>query len=344
MFVDYVEIEVEAGVGGSGAEAWRREMAVPRGGPFGGDGGKGGDVVLVVDPQLTTLLDYRYRQHYKAERGEHGQGKLRTGRGGADLALRVPPGTVVKDANTGEVLGEMIEPGRRLVVATGGRGGRGNAAFATPTHRSPREWEPGAEGEQRRIALELKLIADVGLVGQPNAGKSTLLSVVTAARPKIADYPFTTLSPNLGVAELSGSRTFVVADLPGIIEGASEGKGLGHRFLRHIERTRALALLIPVDSADPQAEYEGLRAELDAYSTELASRPHCVVFTKADVLGPDDAPPGLEAPDAWRVFTISSVTGAGVPELLEELWRHVQDVLADTRAREAVEEEEPWQP
>ena len=344
MFVDYVEIEVEAGVGGSGAEAWRRETFVPQGGPFGGDGGKGGDVVLEVDPQLTTLLDYRYQRHYKAERGEHGQGKLRTGRSAEDLVLRVPPGTVVRDVGTGELLGELLAPGQRLVVAKGGRGGRGNAAFATPTHRAPREWEPGFDGEQRRISLELKLIADVGLVGQPNAGKSTLLSVVTAARPKIADYPFTTLSPNLGVAELSGSRTFVIADLPGIIEGASEGKGLGHRFLRHIERTRALALLIPVDAEDPQAEYEGLRAELDAYSPELAGRPHCVVFTKADVLGPDDAPPRLNAPEAWRIFTISSVSGAGVAELLEELWKHVQQVAAIQRAEEATEDDEPWRP
>ena len=344
MFVDYVEIEVVAGVGGSGAEAWRREMGVARGGPFGGDGGKGGDVVLVADPQLTTLLDYRYQQHYKAERGQHGMGKLRTGRGGEDLVLRVPPGTVVKDAATGELLGEMVEPGQRLVVAHGGRGGRGNAQFATPTHRSPREWEPGEEGEERRIALELKLIADVGLVGQPNAGKSTLLSVVTAATPKIADYPFTTLSPNLGVAELSNSRTFVIADLPGIIEGASEGKGLGHRFLRHIERTRALALLIPVDAEDAQAEYDGLRAELEAYSQELASRPHCVVFTKADTLGPDDAAPALEAPDAWQTFTISAVTGDGVQPLMEALWRHVQQVVTEARADESDEDEEPWRP
>ena len=344
MFVDYVEIEVEAGVGGSGAEAWRRETFVPEGGPFGGDGGKGGDVVLEVDPQLTTLLDFRYQRHYRAERGEHGQGKLRTGRSADDLVLRVPPGTVVRDVATGELMGEMLEPGQRLIIAKGGRGGRGNAHFATPTHRAPREWEPGFEGEQRRVVLELKMIADVGLVGQPNAGKSTLLSVVTAARPKIADYPFTTLSPNLGVAALSDSRTFVIADLPGIIEGASEGKGLGHRFLRHIERTRALALLIPSDTEDVQAEYEGLRRELDAYSEELAGRPHCVVFTKSDVLGPDDAPPKLDAPEAWAIFTISSVTGAGVTELLEALWKHVQQVAALQRAEEATEEEEPWRP
>src|SRR5690606_8082305 len=232
MFVDYAVINVYAGTGGSGAEAWRREAGVPRGGPAGGDGGKGGDVILRADRQLSTLLDYRYQQHYRAERGQHGMGKNRTGRDGTDLILRVPPGTVVRDADTGELLGELLEHGDELVVARGGRGGRGNAAFATPTRRAPTYWEPGEEGEERRIALELKLIADVGLVGQPNAGKSTLLASIPAARPKIADYPFTTLEPNLGVVQLPGSRTYVVADIPGIIEGAHQGRGLGLRFLR----------------------------------------------------------------------------------------------------------------
>ena len=245
MFVDYAVINVYAGAGGSGAEAWRREAGVPRGGPAGGDGGKGGDVILRADRQLSTLLDYRYQQHYRAERGQHGMGKNRTGRDGADLVLRVPLGTVVKDADTGELLGELVEDGEELIVAKGGRGGRGNAAFATATRQAPTYWEPG-EGEERRIALELKLIADVGLVGQPNAGKSTLLASISAARPKIADYPFTTLEPNLGVVQLPGSRTFVVADIPGIIEGAHQGRGLGLRFLRHIERTRTLAYMIPV--------------------------------------------------------------------------------------------------
>lgn len=336
MFVDYAVIHVYGGTGGSGAEAFRREKGVPRGGPSGGDGGRGGDVVLRADRHLTTLLDYRYQQHYRAERGQHGQGKNRTGRDGASLVLRVPPGTVVRDADTGELLGELVEPGQELVVARGGRGGRGNAAFATPTRRAPREWEPGEEGEERRIALELKLIADVGLVGKPNAGKSTLLASISAARPKIADYPFTTLTPNLGVVELSDSRTFVVADIPGIIEGAHEGRGLGLRFLRHIERTRTLAYLIPMDAEDPQAEYEMLRRELESYSAELATRPHCVVVTKADLRAPGQALPRIEAPDAWGTFVVSAVTRQGLAELLEALWRRVQEAV-----EEAAEHEPP---
>lgn len=329
MFVDYAVIHVYAGTGGSGAEAWRREKYVPRGGPAGGNGGKGGDVILRADRQLTTLLDYRYQQHYRAERGQHGMGKNRTGRDGADLVLRVPPGTVVKDADTDEVLGELIEDGDELVVARGGRGGRGNAAFVSATRQAPTRWEPGEEGEERRIALELKLIADVGLVGQPNAGKSTFLAAVSAARPKIADYPFTTLQPNLGVVSLSGIRTFVVADIPGIIEGAHEGRGLGLQFLRHIERTRTLAYMIPLDAEDLEAEYALLRDELRAYSPELADRPHCVALTKADLLGPDEPAPTLEAPDAWGVYVISAVTGAGVPALLEDLWSHVREAIED---------------
>jgi len=342
VFIDYAEIEVVAGTGGSGAEAFRRESGVPFGGPSGGDGGKGGDVVLVADAQLWTLLDYRYHQHYRAERGQHGQGKNRTGRNGADLVLRVPVGTLVRDATTAEPIGELLDDGAVLRVARGGRGGRGNAAFATPTHRAPRRWEPGEEGEARRIALELKLIADVGLVGQPNAGKSTLLAAASAATPKIADYPFTTLSPNLGVVKLSGLRSFVLADIPGIVEGAHEGRGLGLRFLRHIERTRTLAYLIPVDAEDVEAEYELLRRELASYSEELAAKPHCVVITKLDLQPPDLAVPRIAAAAAWRQFGISAATGQGVAELLEGLW---------TRVRTAIEEEaggpaepEPYRP
>jgi GTPase len=335
MFVDYVVIQIAGGTGGSGAEAFRREMGVARGGPSGGDGGRGGDVLLRADAQLATLLDYRYQQHYRAERGQHGQGKDRTGRDGVDLLLRVPPGTVVRDADSGELLGELVTDGDELIVAKGGRGGRGNAAFATPTRQAPRHWEPGGEGAERRIALELKLIADVGLVGQPNAGKSTLLAAVSAATPKIADYPFTTLTPNLGVVQLTGSRTFVIADIPGIIEGAHEGKGLGLRFLRHIERTRTLAYLVPVDAADPAAEYRLLREELAAHSVELAAKPHCVLLTKTDILGPDDAAPELEAPDAWGVFPVSAVARRGLEPLLEALWSHVQEVAAEWRDTEA---------
>jgi GTPase len=328
MFVDYAEIQIAGGTGGSGAEAFRREMGVAYGGPSGGDGGRGGSVILRADPQLWTLLDFRYQQHYRAERGQHGQGKNRTGRDGADLVLRVPVGTVVRDAATGELLGELAEPGQELVAARGGRGGRGNAAFATATRQAPRYWEPGAEAEERRIALELKLIADVGLVGQPNAGKSTFLAAVSAATPKIADYPFTTLTPNLGVVSLPGTRTFVVADIPGIIEGAHEGKGLGLRFLRHIERTRTLAYLIAADSAGPQAEYELLRDELRRYSEELAEKPHCVVITKLDLLPPGQEPPQLNAPAAWGEYAVSAVARRGLTELLEALWSAVRDTLA----------------
>jgi GTPase len=329
MFVDYTEIQVIAGTGGSGAEAFRREMGVAFGGPSGGDGGRGGSVILQADPQLWTLLDFRYQQHYRAERGQHGQGKNRTGKDGADLVLRVPVGTLVRDAESGDLLGEMTEPGQEIVAAKGGRGGRGNARFATPTRQAPRHWEPGAEGEERRIALELKLIADVGLVGQPNAGKSTLLAAVSAATPKIADYPFTTLTPNLGVVSLPGTRTFVIADIPGIIEGAHEGKGLGHRFLRHIERTRTLAYLIPLDAADVQAEYELLRGELRQYSDELADKPHCVILTKADVLGAHDEAPRLDAAAAWGHFVVSAVARRGLGELLEALWARVRDVARE---------------
>ncbi len=278
MFIDHATIEVVAGTGGSGAEAFRRETGVPRGGPSGGDGGKGGDVILEADENLTTLADYGYRHHYRAERGQHGQGSNKTGRAGEDLELKVPPGTVVRDAGTDEVLGELTEHGERLVVARGGRGGRGNASYASATHQAPREWEPGEEGEQRVVELELKLIAEVGLVGEPNAGKSTLLAAISAAHPKVAAYPFTTLQPNLGVVELPDYRSLVVADIPGIIEGAHEGKGLGLQFLRHVERTRTLAYLVPVDAAEPQDEYDRLREEIRSYSEELAGRPHCLVL------------------------------------------------------------------
>ncbi len=341
MFVDRAVIEVVAGTGGSGAEAFRREKGVPRGGPAGGDGGKGGDVVLEVDTQLATLLDYSYRRHYRAERGRHGEGKNRTGRAGEDLILKVPPGTVATDADTGELLGELLLPGDRVVVARGGRGGRGNARFATSTTQAPRRWEPGEEGEERRVLLQLKLIADVGLVGEPNAGKSTLLATVTRARPKVADYPFTTLEPNLGVVDLGGYRSFILADIPGIIEGAHEGRGLGHRFLRHIERTRTLALLVPVDATDPQAEYEGLRAELGAYSEVLARTPHCLVLTKIDLL-PAGAPlPAVEAPEAWGTFAVSSAARRGLTELLEALWRRVREI-SRTDEEAAERDEDAW--
>ena len=338
MFIDRAVIEVIAGTGGSGSEAMRREKGVPRGGPAGGDGGKGGDVLLEADAQLATLLDYSYRRLYKGQRGMHGAGKSMTGRSGDDLVLKVPPGTVIYDADSEELLGELLEPGQSLVIAVGGRGGRGNTHFKTATQQAPRRWEPGGEGEQRRVRLELKLIADVGLVGEPNAGKSTFLAAVTAARPKVADYPFTTLSPNLGVVQLSDFRTFVVADIPGIIEGAHEGKGLGHQFLRHIERTRILALMISVDAPDVQAEYEALRSELEAYSSELSVTPHCVVLSKTDLLPPDEPLPALDAPDAWDIFGVSAVAHRGLDELLPLLWEASQKAGAS----ETPDTDEGW--
>src|SRR5712691_9199628 len=317
MFIDRAVVHVTAGPGGAGASSFRREKFVPKGGPDGGDGGAGGTVYVRADPNLATLLDYRYRTHWKAERGQHGKGKNMTGKSGADLYLPVPPGTEVRDAATGALLGELVASGDALLVGRGGRGGRGNAAFATATHQSPREWEPGEYGEERNLELLLKLIADVGLLGEPNAGKSTLLSVVSAARPKVADYPFTTLEPHLGVVALSDHRTFVTADIPGIIEGAHVGKGLGLKFLQHVERTRLMAVLVPVDSADPQATYDLLRREAALYSAELAAKPHVVVLTKCDLLPPPphDALPAIRTQAAAPILGVSAVTGAGIKEL-----------------------------
>lgn len=323
LFVDSATIEVRAGAGGSGAEAFRREKGVPRGGPSGGDGGAGGDVVLVGAAGLSTLSDFRHRRRRKAERGRHGEGSNRTGRSGRTLELRAPPGTEVFDDETAVKLGELLEPGQRLVVARGGRGGRGNARFASAARQAPRRWEPGQEGERRRLRLELKLLADVGLVGEPNAGKSTLLSRVSAAKPKIAGYPFTTLSPVLGVVDLPGFRSFVLADIPGIVEGAHKGRGLGHRFLRHIERTRALLLLAPADAPDPRATLAGLRAELEEYSAGLAGLPFATVLSKADLAAGDARPAAPEAPGAWGSYRVSAATGEGIAELLEGCWRHV---------------------
>jgi len=331
--VDTAKLHVVGGVGGSGCTSFRREKYVAKGGPDGGDGGDGGSVFVRVDPQLTTLLDYRYRTHWKAERGKHGEGSNRKGKSGEDRILPVPPGTEVRDAETGDLLGELLHPGQEIRVARGGRGGRGNAAFATSTHRAPREWEPGEEGEDRQIELVLKLIADVGLLGEPNAGKSTLLSVLSAARPKIADYPFTTLEPNLGVVGLSEGRSFVLADVPGIIEGAHSGKGLGDKFLQHVERTRVLVYLVPLDSGDPQGSFDVIRSEARAYGVDLAAKPFIVALTKSDVLSNDEAVPRIDAPGAEDVVVISAAANRGLGELVERIWQ----LLA--RAREAPEDQ-----
>ena len=325
MFIDRVVVRVTAGNGGSGISSFRREKFAPLGGPDGGDGGKGGDVIIRADSNLSTLLDFTYRDAWEAESGEHGSGSNKTGRSGDDLVLPVPPGTVVRDRDTNDIVAEVLEHGDSVVIAKGGRGGKGNAWFATSVHRSPREWQPGEDGEARTLELELKLIADVGLVGQPNAGKSTLLSVISAARPKIADYPFTTLQPNLGVVQMTDHRTFVVADIPGIIEGAHEGRGLGLQFLRHIERTRLLAFLIPIDSVDWQSEYDQLRSEVEQYSAELAAKPHCVVFTKTDLLGENEPAP-IEAPEAFGVYAISAAARVGLDELKLAWWRRLLEM------------------
>jgi len=322
MFIDRALVHVIGGPGGAGASSFRREKFVPKGGPDGGDGGPGGSVYVRADPNLATLLDYRYRTHWKAQRGQHGKGKNMTGKTGQDLYLPVPPGTEIHEADAGALLGEVLRRGDTLLVAQGGRGGRGNARFATPTHQSPREWEPGEYGEERHLELVLKLIADVGLLGEPNAGKSTLLSVISAARPKIADYPFTTLEPHLGVVGLSDGRSLVIADIPGIIEGAHAGKGLGLRFLQHVERTRMMAVLVPVDSPDPQATYELLRREAALYSADLAAKPHVVVLSKLDLLPAPRSPlPEIRTQGGAPVVAVSAVTREGIPQLLETLWQ-----------------------
>ena len=330
MFIDRALVHVAGGHGGSGVCSFRREKFVPKGGPDGGEGGHGGSVYVRADTNLATLLDYRYRTRWLADRGENGKGKNMTGASAPDLYLPVPPGTVLRDAKTAEVVGEVTDPGTPLLVAAGGRGGRGNSRFATATHRSPREFEPGEPGEERDLELVLKLIADVGLLGEPNAGKSTLLSVISAARPKIADYPFTTLEPHLGVVGLSDSRSFVVADIPGIIEGAHAGRGLGLRFLQHVERTRILAVLVPLDSPDPQATYDLLRREAALYSPALAAKPHLVVVTKTDLTTPHSPLPSIRTDDGVPVLTVSAVTREGLPDLLETLWRTLHPALVTT--------------
>lgn len=321
MFIDEVRILVKAGDGGNGCLAFRREKFVPRGGPSGGDGGRGGDVILVSSEHQNTLLQFRYNPEHKAERGRHGEGSNRTGADGQSLEVQVPVGTVVYDESTGARLYDFTHPGERFTVASGGRGGKGNARFATSTHQAPTEHEPGRPGEEKRLRLELKLLADVGLVGFPNAGKSTLISRVSAARPKIADYPFTTLEPNLGVVELPDYRSFVVADIPGLIEGAHEGHGLGIQFLRHIERTRLLVHLVDVSEAsgrDPVQDFETVMDELASFSRDLVSKPMLVAASKMDVAQNPARVLALRLHVAERgmpYFEISSATGLGIEKL-----------------------------
>jgi len=321
MLVDLARIHVIAGRGGAGAISFRREKYVPKGGPDGGDGGRGGDVVLEVDPHVRTLLDFRERPLYKGGKAGAGQGNNKSGKDGEQLVLKVPPGTVVRDSESQETLADLVSAGSRFVAARGGRGGRGNARFATATHQAPRRADPGEEGEERRLELELKLIADVGFVGLPNAGKSTLLSRVTRARPRIGPYPFTTKEPNLGIVALDDERRFVTADLPGLIEDAHLGRGLGLQFLRHVERTRVLAFLIDVTSADPAAELGLLEREVSLYSRALMDKPRVVALTKADLLPADERADAARTRGLPDAHVISAHSGEGLSGLLEELWR-----------------------
>jgi GTPase len=339
VFIDRVKINIKAGDGGNGVTAFRREKFVPRGGPSGGDGGVGGDVFLESDEGLNTLLHLRYNPEHKAERGRHGEGSNRSGKDGESHVVKIPVGTQVFDAATNELLFDFTEPGQRFLAAKGGKGGWGNAHFATPTKRAPKYHYNGRTGEERELQLELKLIADVALVGLPNAGKSTLISVISAAKPKIADYPFTTLEPNLGVVDMGDFNTFVVADIPGLIEGASEGAGLGDRFLRHIERTKLILHLVDVSSGENQSvtdAYETINRELGKYNPELASRPQIVVATKIDALDDPDRLVELRSiaeHDGREFFEVSSATRQGIDQLVAR----VSDLLREVREEPTLE-------
>jgi len=326
-FIDEADVHVHAGDGGRGCVAFLREKYKPHGGPSGGDGGDGGDVVLVVDSGLTTLLDFKFQPLVKAGRGEHGRGKQQYGKRGEDRVVRVPPGTLVRDADTGELIADLQDAHARVIIAHGGRGGRGNMHFATSTHQAPRYAQPGTPGEEHRLRLELHLMADVGLVGYPNVGKSTLISRVSAARPRVADYPFTTLVPHLGVVRVGDEASFVLADIPGLIEGAHRGLGLGHRFLRHVSRTTMLIHLLDVSGLtgrDPLADYDAINRELRAFDETLAAKPQLVVANKLDLVEARDRFPAVREAFAARgieLWSISAATGEGVAALMREIYR-----------------------
>ncbi|MDT8322483.1 MAG: GTPase ObgE [Bacteroidota bacterium] len=325
MFVDQVSISVRSGKGGAGCVSFRREKYVPKGGPDGGNGGRGGDVILVANGQLHTLLDHRYKREYEAQSGAPGEPSRRSGKSGRDLRIELPVGTVVRDERSGALIADLVENGQEFVVLRGGIGGRGNAEFATATNQAPRRSEPGREGGEVQLQLELKLIADVGLVGFPNAGKSTLISVISAAQPKIANYPFTTLEPNLGIVRYREYDSFTVADLPGLIEGAHEGKGLGHQFLQHVERTRVLAMLIDCMSEDYPADIEVLRNELSSYSNELAVKPWFIALSKTDTADEEIRERMDELPSRYDVPVVafSSVSQEGINALKDLMWRMI---------------------
>lgn len=330
MFYDYAKVNVKAGDGGNGIVAFRREKYVPKGGPAGGDGGKGGSIILRADEGLRTLIDFRYQTHYKGKRGDHGSGAKQHGRSADDIVLRVPVGTVVRDADTKKLLGDLRHHGQEIVVAQGGRGGRGNARFVSSTHRAPAFAENGEKGEERWITLELKLLADVGLVGFPNVGKSTIISRVSAAKPKIANYHFTTLEPNLGMVRVDAGRSFVIADVPGLVEGAAEGAGLGHRFLRHVERTRVLVHVVDLSGSegrDPLEDLAVIRGELERYAPQLNEKPMVIVANKVDLMSDDDRDAALtrlsEAYPEVSIFPMSAATDSD----LNELVYHLADIL-----------------
>ncbi len=332
MFVDRVTIEVEAGRGGDGCLSFRREKYVPRGGPDGGDGGDGGSIVLVAEPGVDSLSALVHRKQWRAERGDHGRGSNCHGRSAEDLIIRVPPGTVVVDAEHEHIIKDLSAEGERVIVALGGKGGKGNTRFKSATNQAPREFTRGGEGESRRITLELKVIADVGLAGKPNAGKSTLLSRVSRARPEIADYPFTTKTPQLGIVQIDMDRSFVMADIPGLIEGAHLGAGLGHEFLRHVERTRVLVHLVepqPMDGSDPVANYQAIRNELVQYGHGLAERPEIIAVSKAELPGAEEIRQRLAEATGREVILFSSVTGQGLDRLLQTAYALLQEARVD---------------
>ena len=320
MFIDHVIVEVAAGRGGDGCASFRREKYVPRGGPDGGDGGKGGDVIVETHQRVSTLVDLHHGRHYSAERGAHGKGKSRTGRSGADVVITVPPGSVVKDHDSGAVLGELLDAGERLIVAKGGKGGMGNERFKSARNQAPQKCTPGRSGERRRLEITLKLIADVGLVGEPNAGKSTLLGVLSAARPKVAEYPFTTKTPVLGIVRIDETTSFVMVDIPGLIEGAHRGRGMGKEFLRHVERCRVLLFLIDVTAPSPEESYKTLRSELLQYDATLLEKPSLVALTKCDLIvgGVDGLDSGVFGFHS-RIYPISSLSREGLGRLVGEL-------------------------
>jgi GTPase len=338
-FIDEVKIHIKSGDGGRGCLSFRREKFIPLGGPDGGDGGNGGSVWFHVDSNLSTLLDFRYKVHYKANRGAHGMGKNRHGKGGEDLHINVPPGTLIYDDDSGELLTDLTEADQQIRLLKGGMGGRGNARFATSTNRAPRHVQPGMPGEERTLRLQLKLLADIGLVGMPNAGKSTLISAVSAARPKIADYPFTTLIPNLGVVSYGGYKSFVMADIPGLIKGASEGHGLGTRFLRHIERTDLFLHLVDTSSmqeGDPIENFETINRELEHHDPQLLAKPQLVVLTKQDITEVREQQQdliGYFEERGYRVFCISAVTGEGTRPLVEAVGLELEQLRQTPESR-----------